>query len=105
MTRQPMNGSRPKDVRPKEEVGGHVTTSKQAYCAVTSQQDKIPSWREVLPVHPAAELFPRMSKEELNVLAQDIKQHGLKRKITLWNDGSIDFVLDGINRLDALAVR
>jgi len=46
-----------------------------------------------------------MSKEELNVLAQDIKQHGLKRKITLWNDGSIDFVLDGINRLDALAVR
>ena len=60
-----------------------------------------PSWREVLPVHPAAELFPRMSEEELIVLAQDIRQHGLKTKITLWNEGTIDYVLDGITRLDA----
>jgi hypothetical protein len=61
-----------------------------------------PSWREVLSVHPAAKLFPRVSEEELNVFAQDIRQHGLKTKITLWNDGTIDCVLDGITRLDAL---
>jgi hypothetical protein len=75
-------------------------SGEQAHRAVS--QDKTPSWREVLPVHPAAELFPRVSEDELNVLAQDIRQHGLKTKITLWNDGTTDYVLDGITRLDAL---
>jgi hypothetical protein len=84
-------------------------SGEQAQCAVADnirtqnpQQNRTPSWREVLPVHPAAELFPRVSEEELNVLTQDIQRHGLKTKITLWNDGIIDYVLNGITRLDAL---
>jgi hypothetical protein len=75
-------------------------SGEQAHRAVS--RDKTPSWREVLPVHPAAEVFPRVSEDELNVLAQDIRRHGLKTKITLWNDGTTDYVLDGITRLDAL---
>lgn len=56
------------------------------------------SWRDVLPIHPAAEMFPRMSKNELLALGEDIKRHGLREGIALYND----VLLDGINRLDAM---
>lgn len=46
-------------------------------------------------VHPAAEAFPLMSDEELDKLAADIKEHGLKNFITLHNG----MILDGRNRL------
>jgi len=65
------------------------------------------TWRDVLPIHPAAELFPRISEAELDALAKDIKQNGLRQRVALWSpgkpgDGEKMFVLDGINRLDAL---
>ena len=47
--------------------------------------------------HPAAELFPFMSDEELDELAADIRAHGLLEPIVLL-DG---LVLDGRNRLRA----
>ena len=31
-------------------------------------------WRDVIPIHPAATLFPRMSEAELVELAEDIKK-------------------------------
>jgi hypothetical protein len=45
------------------------------------------SWRDVLPIHPAAELFPRMSADELRVLGKDIKTNGLTSPIVVWSDG------------------
>jgi phage N-6-adenine-methyltransferase len=51
----------------------------------------------VISSHPAAELFPFMSDEELNELAADIRAHGLLEPIVLL-DG---LVLDGRNRLRA----
>jgi hypothetical protein len=36
-------------------------------------------WREVLPIHPAAEL-------ELRELGEDIKKHGLTAPVVLWFD-------------------
>jgi hypothetical protein len=61
------------------------------------------SWRDVLPVHPAAELFPMMSKDELRELANDIKTNALREKADIYRDPVIgDCVLDGRNRLDAL---
>jgi hypothetical protein len=70
-------------------------------------QPPLTSWRDVLPIHPAAELFPRMSEEEINALAKDIKQNTLRQRVTLWTpgkpgDGENMSVLDGLNRLDAL---
>jgi hypothetical protein len=59
-------------------------------------------WREVLKVHPASELFPLMSKDELKALAKDIQLHGLRLPVTLITDASGTSVLDGRNRLDAL---
>jgi ParB-like chromosome segregation protein Spo0J len=61
------------------------------------------SWRDVLPVHPAAEIFPRMGDDELRALAEDIKQHGLKVPVIFFkgSNGEIS-LLDGISRLDAM---
>jgi hypothetical protein len=56
------------------------------------------TWRALLPVHPAAELFPLMSKDELRELADDIAKNGLREKIGIYKDS----VLDGRNRLNAL---
>ncbi len=43
------------------------------------------SWRDVLPVHPAADLFPLMSHDELLELGKDIKKNGLESPIVLWS--------------------
>jgi hypothetical protein len=40
------------------------------------------SWRDVLAVHPAADLFPKMTTDELRALGEDIKATGMKVPIT-----------------------
>ena len=68
------------------------------------------SWRDVLPVHPAADLFPLMSADELKALGEDIKKNGLKHEVVLWSPGDcgdgakerLRYLLDGRNRLDAM---
>jgi DNA-binding Lrp family transcriptional regulator len=69
------------------------------------------SWRDVLPIHPAAELFPLMSPDELRALGEDIKKNKLKQPVTVllpdrsqsrdtvWQGAAL---LDGRNRLDAM---
>jgi hypothetical protein len=62
------------------------------------------SWRDVLPIHPAAELFPLMAPDELRALGADIKKNGLTSPIVLWR---ADFktppqLVDGRNRLDGI---
>jgi hypothetical protein len=61
-------------------------------------------WRDRLPVHPAAELFPLMSDGELRELADDICRHGLREPVALFHDDRTETfcLLDGRNRLDAL---
>jgi hypothetical protein len=63
------------------------------------------SWRDVLPIHPAAEKFPMMSPDELRALGEDIKANGLRTPAVLQLDANGEPVLlDGRNRLDALAL-
>ena len=61
-------------------------------------------WRNSLRVHPAAESMPVMPPVELQELAEDIKVHGLRSPIVLYDDGVDGWgcVLDGRSRLDAL---
>ena len=60
-------------------------------------------WRGVLPVHPAAELFPQMSESELRELGDDIKRHCLHNPIVIFTDrDGAERLLDGRNRLDAM---
>jgi hypothetical protein len=72
------------------------------------------SWRDDLPIHPAAELFPRMAEAELRELGEDIRKNGLRIPLALFNDTAEAEgreysekddqyrLLDGINRLDAM---
>jgi len=61
------------------------------------------SWRDFLPIHPAAERFPLMSPDELRVLAEDIKQNGLRIPCCIVEDkDGREVLFDGRNRLDAL---
>lgn len=58
------------------------------------------SWRDVLKVHPAAEMFPPMGEDELKALGEDIKKNGLRMPVAL--DADKQSLLDGRNRLDAM---
>jgi hypothetical protein len=65
-----------------------------------------PSWRDVLPIHPAAELFPLMSPAELGELGADSQANGLTSPIALWRadpKGQAQLI-DGRNRLDAIEI-
>lgn len=64
------------------------------------------SWRDVIEIHPAADVFPLMSPAELRELAQSIRTATLQHKVLVWeqltNDGPKKLLLDGRNRLDAM---
>src|SRR5262245_64754454 len=83
------------------------------YKTVNAPQGR--SWRDVLPIHPAAELFPRMSPDELKALSADIAKNGQRVPIAIIerarsrpdgtfhvSDPPLQEVLDGISRLDAI---
>jgi hypothetical protein len=66
-------------------------------------------WRETYKVHPAADVFPMMSDEDLRVLGEDVKANGLKSPIIIHNPSPIDLdhacdnvLIDGRNRLEAM---
>jgi hypothetical protein len=61
-----------------------------------------PRWRDVLPIHPAAEMFPRISADELAELDKDIKANGLQTAIVMIRENGKESLLDGISRLDAI---
>ena len=79
--------------------GGESSTAQ-----LPTSQDSAKSWRDVLPVHPAAELFPLMSPDELRTLGEDIIKSGLTSPIALWraDPKAPEQLLDGRNRLDAI---
>ena len=54
-----------------------------------------------MKTHPVAELFPMMSEEELNDLAEDIKTNGLQFPIVLDSEGQL---CDGRNRAKACKI-
>lgn len=65
------------------------------------------SWRELVKVHPAAEVFPMLPDKELRELGEDIKEHGLKQGVVVWSApeyGAPRYLIDGRNRLAAMEV-
>jgi ParB-like nuclease domain len=60
-------------------------------------------WRDHIKVHPAADLFPMASDEELKHLADDIRKNGMLNPITVITGDDGEWVLvDGRNRLAAV---
>ena len=53
-------------------AAGRVDTSENKQATRPPQAR---SWRDVLPIHPAADLLPVMSASELSMLADDIAEH------------------------------
>ena len=50
--------------------------------------------------HPAADVFPLLSKDEITALAADIRTYGQRLSVLLQQaDDGVDLVLDGRNRL------
>jgi hypothetical protein len=62
------------------------------------------SWRDMLKVHPAANLLPLLDAKERLVLGEDIKNNGLKTRAALIQEDGEWLLLDGRNRLDAMEV-
>ena len=62
------------------------------------------TWRDIVKVHPAADVFPLMSDDDLKTLAEDIKANGLSVPVTLWRDPQTGeyWLLDGRNRMNGL---
>ena len=96
---------------PKVRFGSamNIYTERAAFATETTTECTAPqaqSWRDTLPVHPAAALFPRMSSDELRELGKDIRKNGLRSSIALWqpDKGASALLLDGISRLDAVEV-
>ena len=62
------------------------------------------TWRDIVKVHPVADVFPLMSDDDLKTLAEDIKANGLSVPVTLWRDPQTGecWLLDGRNRMNGL---
>jgi hypothetical protein len=59
------------------------------------------NWRDVLPIHPAAEMVEAVTKEGQRVLRGDLKQHGQREPVVLVRIGhGCEQLLDGRTRLD-----
>jgi ParB-like nuclease domain len=82
----------------------------------TKTTTKSKPWREVLPVHSEADLYPLMAKTDpaaLRELGEDIQKNGLQVPIVILRtvttsptarDDRTNYALaDGRNRLDAMA--
>src|SRR5262245_13512064 len=80
--------------------------SRIARSRPTQPPQCVTSWRDILLIHPAAELFPLISADEQRELGEDIQQHGLLEPVALWRGGPKGpvFLLDGRNRLDAIEI-
>src|SRR5262245_36916166 len=72
--------------------------------AAAKPKQEAKGWRDVLPIHPAADLFPLMGKSEFREFAADIDANSLQERVDVWPDPQTGKVmlLDGRNRLDAL---
>lgn len=57
-----------------------------------------------MKAHPAADIFPMMSEEELSSLAADIKAHGQNLPITTIVEDGETLILDGRNRARACEI-
>ena len=70
-------------------------------CRTANVVRKFKQENKMHKIHPYANIFPMLSKDELAALAEDIKQHGQREPIVLNKAG---LVLDGRNRLAACEI-
>ncbi|MFH8219715.1 ParB N-terminal domain-containing protein [Streptomyces sp. NPDC018057] len=74
-----------------------MTATRQPHTSTTAADNKEPA----LKLHPAADLFPMLDRDELLDLAESIRTEGQHEPIVLDSDGVL---LDGRNRLAACEI-
>jgi hypothetical protein len=73
-------------------------SSQEQQPQLAPERKRRPSWRDVLKVHPAAELFPPMAPAELRALGEDIKKNGLRNRIAvIAGPDDEPILIDGCN--------
>jgi hypothetical protein len=60
------------------------------------------AWRDHLKIHPACNLLPAMTPEELRALSDDIKANTLQERAKRIRDGDGYEMIDGRSRIDAI---
>ncbi|TXS31417.1 plasmid replication/partition related protein [Streptomyces sp. ms191] len=80
-----------------QQPSAHTTEAHPQSADPTTADSKEPA----LKIHPAADIFPMLSEDELLDLAESIKNEGLHNAIVLDSDGVL---LDGRNRLAACEI-
>jgi hypothetical protein len=85
------------------EIADHERRMTMTDAVISNPPARRPTWRDVLPIHPAADAYPPVGGDELAELGADIKAHGLKLDVVLFRgeEGGLS-LLDGRSRLDAL---
>jgi ParB-like nuclease domain len=97
MTDMMINGARTK-IGPE-----HTKLMEKIEAAeAANETPKKTGWRDILPIHPAAELTPLMTEDDLRGLADDIERNDLLVKVTVSEQDGVMQLIDGRNRLDAL---
>ncbi|MFF9473252.1 plasmid replication/partition related protein [Streptomyces roseolus] len=80
-----------------QQPSAHTTEAHLQSADPTAADSKEPA----LKIHPAADIFPMLSEDELLDLAESIKNEGIRKAIVLDSDGVL---LDGRNRLAACEI-
>ena len=66
------------------------------------------TWRDLFRVHEECDWYPMMKEAELEAMAEDIEEHGLRHRVVYRlvqsELGEVAEILDGRNRLEALEI-
>ena len=54
-----------------------------------------------IPIHPVADMFPMLDKEDMDNLVEDIKENGLQKPLILGEHEGKKVLVDGRNRREA----
>jgi hypothetical protein len=79
-----------------------LETATPSKAVTESNQVSKKSWRDWLPVHPAADRLELLPQKQLQELADDIRKNGLREPCAYREVNGGRELLDGRNRLDAL---
>src|SRR5687767_859149 len=98
----PTNGSAPDTAETVSEGRGIGSGQEPSSNSQPTHETQTRSWRDVVRIHPAADLFPLLSREQLIELGEDIKKNGVQEPVRLIELDGDELLLDGRNRLDAM---
>jgi hypothetical protein len=86
---------------------GDTITAMNGTASAAATSESQANWRDVLPVHPLADAYPKVPHDRLVEIGESIRQHGLDFPIFVHAKGNpadpeIFELFDGVTRLNAM---